>query len=251
MKSRASPSTPVFKAPTRFRKLRERARIYRALAKDVGRTKNRLNSLYRRRGVAVELPQIYDPARRDRWVRKLPTPMRPGAELLGRELDGLEELKAEANRAMQRAARRHRITRILSTVPGLGPVRVPLLMAIVVTPQRFRTKRQFWAYCGLGIVTRSSADWVRVNGQWVKQRVALPRGLNPNHHPVLKDIFKGAATTAIHRAGPNPFRGAYQRLCDRGTKPNLAKLTVARKMAATVLAMWKREEVYDPERSLI
>lgn len=138
--------TPVFKAPARFRKLRERARIYRALAKDVGRTKNRLNSLYRRRGVAVELPQIYDAARRDRWVRKLPTPMRPGAELLGRELDGLEELKAEANRAMQRAARRHRITRILSTVPGLGPVRVPLLMAIVVTPQRFRTKRQFWAY---------------------------------------------------------------------------------------------------------
>jgi hypothetical protein len=28
----------------------------------------------------------------------------------------------------------------------------------------------------------------------------------------------------------------------------LAKLTVARKIAATVLAMWKREEVYDPKR---
>jgi hypothetical protein len=34
-----------------------------------------------------------------------------------------------------------------------------------------------------------------------------------------------------------------------GTKPNLAKLTLARKIAATVLAMWKHEEVYEPARS--
>jgi hypothetical protein len=33
-----------------------------------------------------------------------------------------------------------------------------------------------------------------------------------------------------------------------GTKPNLAKLTLARKIAATALVMWKREEKYDPER---
>ncbi len=26
-----------------------------------------------------------------------------------------------------------------------------------MTPHRFRTKRQFWSYCGLGIVTRSSS----------------------------------------------------------------------------------------------
>jgi hypothetical protein len=33
-----------------------------------------------------------------------------------------------------------------------------------------------------------------------------------------------------------------------GTKPNLAKLTLARKIAATVLAMWKKEERYTPEK---
>jgi len=31
-------------------------------------------------------------------------------------------------------------------------------------------------------------------------------------------------------------------------QPNLAKLTVARNVAAIVLAMWKTEEAYDPER---
>ncbi len=29
-----------------------------------------------------------------------------------------------------------------------------------------------------------------------------------------------------------------------GTRPPLARLTIARKIAATVLAMWKNEEVY-------
>ena len=38
------------------------------------------------------------------------------------------------------------------------------------------------------------------------------------------------------------------RLLAGGTKPNLAKVTVARKIAAIVLAMWKTEEVYDPAK---
>ena len=37
---------------------------------------------------------------------------------------------------------------------------------------------------------------------------------------------------------------AYARLCDSGIKPPMATLTIARKIAATVLAMWKNEEVY-------
>jgi len=35
-------------------------------------------------------------------------------------------------------------------IPRLGPVRVALLIALLQTPHRFRTKRQLWNYCGLG-----------------------------------------------------------------------------------------------------
>ena len=38
----------------------------------------------------------------------------------------------------------------------------------------------------------------------------------------------------------------YDRLLEKGTKPNLARLSIARKIAATVLSMWKNQEVYDP-----
>ncbi|WP_437972587.1 hypothetical protein WMF04_04965 [Sorangium sp. So ce260] len=33
-----------------------------------------------------------------------------------------------------------------------------------------------------------------------------------------------------------------------GTKPNLAKLTLARKIAAIALSMWKSKEKYDPTK---
>ena len=150
--------------------------------------------------------------------------------------------------ALLSEARRYPISRVLRTLPGLGPIRVAQLIPIVVTPHRFRTKRQFWAYCGLGIVTRSSADWIQVDGQWVKARVAQTRGLNRNHNHTLKAIFKAAATTVICQKQTTRFRDAYERLCAQGTKPNLAKLTVARQLAATLLAMWKHQEVYDPDR---
>lgn len=238
---------PIFKAPRQYAKLRELARVYGLLTRDVARTKNRLRSSYRRRGVVCEGSSLFRPQTRPEQVRMLPASSRLAVELLGSALDGLRDVKRQALKAMVVEARRHPITRLLETVPGMGPVRVSQLLPIVVTPLRFRTKRQFWSYCGFGVVMRSSADWARFDGGWVKQQVAQTRGLNRNHNHVLKAIFKGAATTVITRCGPNRFRQAYDRLLEQGTKPNLAKLTVARKIAATVLAVWKNETRYREE----
>ena len=240
--------TPIFKAPRRFAKLRELAQVYGLLTRDVARAKNRLKSRFRRRGVRCSGDEVYGFDGRQRRLAELPATMRPAVELLGVQLDCLEALKAEAEKAMVSASHGAPISRVLETIPGLGPVRVAQILPIVVTPHRFRTKRQFWAYCGFGVVMHSSADWVQRNGGWVRDRVAQTRGLNFNFHRTLKYIFKGAATTVIAHARPNPFREAYDRLCAEGTKPNLAKLTVARKIAATTLAMWKSGEEYDPKR---
>jgi transposase len=241
-------TNPIFKAPRRFAKLRELARVYGLLTLDLARAKNRLKSSFRRRGLDCAGTAVYGAEGRAKRLRQLPAALRGAVELLGVHLDCVEQLKGEAELAMVSESHRYRISRILETVPGLGPVRVAQLLPIVVTPHRFRTKRQFWAYCGFGVVTRSSADWVRLNGEWVRARVAQTRGLNFNYNRTLKMIFKGAATTVIAHAAPNPFREAYDRLCGQGTRPNLAKVTVARKIAAAALAMWKNEEVYDPER---
>ena len=216
-------TNPIFKAPRRFAKLRELARVYGLLTLDLARAKNRLKSSFRRRGVRCEGTGVYGAEGRSKKLRELPAALRGAVELLGVELDCLEELKGEAESAMVEESHRYRISRILETAPGLGPVRVAQLLPIVVTPHRFRTKRQFWAYCGFGVVTRSSADWVRLDGKWVRARVAQTRGLNFNFNRTLKMIFKGAATTVIAHAGPNPFREAYDRLCGTGNEAELGE----------------------------
>jgi len=75
---------------------------------------------------------------------------------------------------------------------------------------------------------------------------ADPR-LDAQHNHDLKDLFKGAATTIITQAPDDPLYHNYERVVEAGTKPNLAKLTLARKIAATALALWKKEEPYRPK----
>lgn len=96
---------------------------------------------------------------------ELPAWMCQSVEALGIELASIEELRGEIEEAMIAESRRHPISRILRTAPGLGPIRAAQLIPIVITPHRFRTKRQFWAYCGCGLVTRTSSDWAKLGGR--------------------------------------------------------------------------------------
>ncbi|MCG6955256.1 MAG: IS110 family transposase [Gemmatimonadetes bacterium] len=152
----------------------------------------------------------------------------------------LAGLKARAEKTLLAEARTQREWRLLKTCPGLGPIRTAELLPVVVTPYRFRSRSGFWAYCGLGIVMRSSSDWVRApSGEWVKTAVQRTRGLNQNFNHTLKRIFKGATTTVIGRAEDDRIYRHYERLLEEGTKPNLAKLTLARQIAAITLALWR------------
>jgi hypothetical protein len=72
---------------------------------------------------------------------------------------------------------------------------------------------------------------------------AMTRGLNRNHNRVVKDVFKGAAMAAATRAGA--LQDWYQGLIKRGMREELARVTLARKLAALTLRLWKHGERYD------
>ena len=240
--------TRVYKAPKQLAGLRSAASAYRLATQGVVRAKNRLKAVLRSRGILADT-SAYDTAARNKWMKQLPFGQRQLAEWLGRELDALLPLRDEAEEWLLKESKSHPIIRTLATAPGMGPVRTAQLVSIVITPDRFRTRRQFWSYCGLGIVCRSSSDWVRnKRGEWVRAEVLQTRGLTRKRHPVLKSIFKGAATTVIAQLPEDPLHAHYQRMLKSGIKPNLAKLTLARRIAAIVLSMWRHEEVYDPKR---
>ncbi|WP_437927704.1 hypothetical protein WMF37_00295 [Sorangium sp. So ce291] len=59
----------------------------------------------------------------------------------------------------------------------------------------------------------SSSDWVpREGGGWKRAEVKQTRGLNDSHNHVLKNVFKGAATTEITMLKDEPLHQDYQRL---------------------------------------
>ena len=69
--------------------------------------------------------------------------------------------------------------------------------------------------------------------------------MNKNFNRTMKTVFKGASETAINKA---PFKEYYQRLIDNKMRPEMARLTVARKISAITLAVWKKGEKFDPEK---
>jgi len=239
----------VFKPGGVLLPLRAAVRSHRMVVDDVVRLKNRLRSLYRSRGLHETGATMFLPSKRQDWERRLPAPLATTAATLAIELDALEQLKTQAEARLETEAQRVSIVRRLMTAPAIGVVRAAQIVATVVTPHRFRTKRQFWSYCGLGIVTRSSADWTRSpDGKLVKMRTFQARGLNGQRNGQLKLAFKGAAHQICTTMPSHPLHEHFVRLVEAGTNPKLAKLTIARQLAAAVLAMWKQQQDYDPAK---
>jgi transposase len=240
--------TPVYHGSPQLRTLKELAASYETLVSDGTRVMNRLKALYRGRGIRCAGTQVYSPRHRARWLEQLAEPgARQRAKLLYQELDLLLVLRPQARRALLAASRQHAAQKILRTIPGLGPVRLALLLAHLQTPHRFRNKRHLWGYGGLGLLLRGSAQYRLEQGELVvSSKGMMVRGLNPNHNARLKAIFKGAALNACQR--PGPLRQAYERCLREGMKEHLARLTIARKIATLVLTLWKRGERFDAKR---
>ena len=228
--------------------LGELARAYRSVVADATRVMQRLKSLFRARGIKTPGARVYHPSTRSQWLDRLP----PGgarfrAEVLYAQLDVLRELRPKVKSAMVCEARRDPAWPSLTGIPFMGPVRVAQILAVARTPWRFRSKRGLWAYSGLAVLTATSAEYVIMDGRPVRRsRQPITRGLNRNHNPVLKEVFKGAALAATVR--PGPLQDLYHAMTERGMRPELARVTLARKLAALTLRLWKTGERYDPTK---
>lgn len=111
----------------------------------------RLKAVYRSQAIASTGWKLYGRRQREQWLVRLGEGgARRGAELLYQELDGLQGLRLQARRELILASNKQAAARRLRTIPFLGPIRAALLLGKVQTPDSFRTKRQFWTYCGLG-----------------------------------------------------------------------------------------------------
>jgi transposase len=238
---------PVYHGEHGVRALKELSRSYLAISSDLARVMTRLKALYRSWAVPCAGKQVYAPRHRAEWLGKITeSGVRRRAEFYYQQLDALRTLRQQVRHELLAESGKHQAAKLLCQIPSIGPIRAAQLIAIIQTPHRFRTKRQLWAYGGLGIETHSSADHRYVDGQLQpsKRQVSL-RGLNRNHNHELKNIFKGAAIIAATK--PGPLQQFYAALVAKGMRPEMARLTLARKIAAITLLIWKKGVCFDAE----
>ena len=200
----------------------------------------RVKAIYRSWAIPCTGKQAYARRHRVEWLGKINEPgVRRRAEFYYQQLDALRVLRQEARRDLLAESKKQKAWKRLCGIPSIGPIRAAVLLGILQTPHRFRSKRPLWNYGGLAIEMHSSADHRSVDGQLQRSRKnVLVRGLNRNCNHDLKNLFKGAAVVASSK--PGPFQEFYTALVAKGMRPEMARLTLARKIATIVLIVWKK-----------
>jgi transposase len=244
---RAGMLRSVYHGHEATRKLKEFVRAYETLSADTGRTMVRIKAIYRGRGIRTAGRGVYQIQQREQWLEQLTEPgVRQRVSWLYEQLDQLRPLRRRAKQAMLAESRTHRAVALLRSIPQLGPIRSALIVATVDTPHRFRTRQQLWSYSGLAVVTHMSSEYEIKQGRVVRSRKPIAtRGLNRNCNRRLKEVFIGAATGGSQT---EPYRSYLEKLKQTGMRAEMARLTLARKIAAIALRIWKKGETFDPKK---
>jgi transposase len=93
------------------------------------------------------------------WVEELREPgVCLSAEPLYEQREEMQRLRRLVRHDLLAEGRDHLVSDRPRQSPYVGPIRAALLIALLQTPHRFRTKRQLWVYNGLTLEIRTSAD---------------------------------------------------------------------------------------------
>ena len=222
--------------------LRQAVFSYRTLTEHTIRLKNQIKAVFRSWGIRGG-GGAYEPETRTKAIAGLPTKVsRSRAKRLTELLDVVTVQREAALKEMIKLARQRPRYRELRTIDGIGPKFAAFLVATLGDAQRFRTRKQLWAYAGLAVRTYDSGEYEVSDGNiHRKKRRAQTRGLVRSYNRTLKYVFKQVAMT-LSRTKWKPY---YDTLLEHSKNENNVQLTLARKLAAIVLHVAKTGERYD------
>ncbi len=235
--------SPVWHGGKNLQKLKELLRTYECLVNQSTRVKNQIRAVFRSRGIRGGA-KAYLKGTRAEAISKLPLKeQRYRVTALGELLDTITLYKDATQRRLIKAASNFKMYKSLKAIDGFGPLSSAVFISEVGDPFRFRTRKQFWSYCGLSVVTQMTGEYL-VDGSGIIRRKNKPlrtKGLVKEYNRHLKCLFKHAALVSSSTKLKKP----YQKIL-KGTKnKSMAQLTLSRKLAAVALRIGKTGEEYD------
>jgi len=171
---------------------------------------------------------------------KLPESLRPALTPVFETLLQLSKQIAEYDKKIIQVGQDHfPQTTLLQQVPGVGPLTALAFVLVIDDPWRFPRNRTVGAY--LGLAPRRSQS-----GQSDPE---LPISKTGNRY--LRRLLVQCAHYIIGPLGPDSdLRRHGLRIADAGAKnaKKRAGIAVARRLAVTMLSVWKSGETYEPLR---
>lgn len=219
------------------RRFRELMQAYHDTVRMTTRLKNKIKAKFRHNGIQCAGDAVYTKTHQKEWKDKLPQDdtLYLILEGLWRQLEQSERTEAEILKAAKALSKNYPEVKWFEELPGVGFISAATVSAILETPHRFADKRKVWMYAGLGLMKRASG------GKLYSEK------LTTDYNRLLKYTMKQIAVN-IPQTEDNPFRRKYLDMTlIHGIAPNLAKLTIARSILATMWTMWKKGEKYNPE----
>ena len=189
---------------------------------------------------------VYYRRHRAEWLAKIrEAGVRRRAERLYQQLDVLQHLRQQARRDLLAEGRKHAITAKLRQIPYWADSRGAADCADADSAS-FSHQATTLGLQRIGLGNPYQRGLPLCEGQLRRsKKVVSIRGLNKDHNHDLKGLFKGAATMAS--VAPDRSRILPGSLA-KGMKPTMARLTLARKIAAITLTLWKKGESFDAEK---
>src|ERR1700680_1455525 len=112
---------PVYLGEHGVRALKELARSYLTISKDLGRVMSRLKAIYRSWGIACTGKQVYASRYRAEWLAKIAEAGVPRrAEFYSRQLDALRPLRQQVRQELLAEAQKHEGWKLLRQIPFIG-----------------------------------------------------------------------------------------------------------------------------------
>jgi len=213
---------------------------YDELTGHQARWKTKLKARLRMQGVIVTGERLFSPAGRKAVLTRVKSrEVRTAISQVYEVLDQSVAAQEQARLLMLRAAQAFPEIKLLRTAPGVGPIGACRFSAYIHTPQRFSSKRKLWKYCRLSVSHRSS------NGKPLRRAKLDFSGCGR-----LKDVSRKAFEVSVRARTDNGFKRTYERALETTHDKTHARLTVQRKIASTLRAIWLTRTPYRDELSL-
>jgi transposase len=217
----------VFHADSDLMQVRTLISGYDDVIQEIVRAKNRYKALFCQVAASQSGKKLYQSP--DAIARLDTDERRYVANALHEQIDLLEEQRAGYLERFEANALRYKPIKLLMSIPGIGTIRANQIVAVMVTPHRFPNKYNLFSYAMLTRHNRES------DGKLYGKKRA-------HGNSVLKAVFKSAFFSATH--SNTAFRRKYDEMRAAGKDDRSARNAVARKIAATVLGVWKTGKKY-------